>query len=134
MLEPGFSAKSDRGRKARKAGISYELDIVKAFKHLYKEARRMFGQARDGDEAPDVGGMPFWVEASDRKNRSVGDKLAQGLSDSKTSPSKEYNGLPVIACTYDKKRKLDMVTMERSQFIELLEELDRLQYIKEHFS
>lgn len=134
MLEPGFSAKSDRGRKARSAGISYELGVAKAFKHLYNKARRLFGQARDGDEAPDVGGMPFWVEASDRKKRTVADKLAQGLHDSKSSPSKEYNGLPVIACTYDKKRKLDMVTMERSQFIDLLEELDRLQYIKEHFS
>lgn len=125
-LYPGISQRSERGHKAREVGIRYEREVALALRPLYGGARRLFGQARDGDEAPDVGGTPFWVEVGKGSTVQIHQKLRQGLSDSSTSPSREYGGLPVLVFAKSKLVDLHMVAMERSQFLALLQELESL--------
>lgn len=120
-----------RGRRNRRKGKSYERDVANALKPIYPDARRLYGQSRKGHDAPDVGGTPFWIEAGSGTTIEVHNKLQQGLRDTALCRDKNYMNAPVLACVKHVKRGLDMVTMERSQFLELLAELESLRAEKE---
>ncbi len=120
---PGFSERSERGRKSREKGAKFERLVANIFKSDFPRARRMFGQARDGDEVPDVGGTPFWIECTD-SGASIGSKLAQGLAASDTSPNEEYRGLSVAVVSHHKRGDRIMITMEVKDFLALLRSYD----------
>lgn len=126
---PGFSERSRQGRRNRQKGAEYERDVANAFKQLYTNPRREHGQARDGGDAPDVSGTPFWIECT-KGEASIYDKLEQGLVDSQKHdgarrrqdrhPAK--TGYPVLVCARrNGKRTRHVVVMDRDQFIEMLE-------------
>ena len=78
-LLPGFTERSDRGRRNRKKGVEFERSVANAFKPVFPKARRLFGQSREGDEVPDVGGTPFWIECAKGSTNAIHEKLDQVL-------------------------------------------------------
>ncbi|TPV96208.1 MAG: hypothetical protein B7733_05730 [Myxococcales bacterium FL481] len=56
-----MSAASKRGRSSRRRGHDFEREIARKYRSAGFEARRGI-QSRDGDEAADVEGTPWWVE------------------------------------------------------------------------
>jgi len=119
-LHPGFSERSDRGRINRSKGVLFERQVANAFKVLFPRARRLFGQARDGDESPDVGGTPYWVECAKGSTNAIHDKLRQGLAASKTCPQAEYVNKPVVVVSHHSKSGEQMATMRLADFLELI--------------
>lgn len=119
-LHPGFTERSDRGRRNRAKGVEFERRVANAFKALYPKARRLFGQSREGDEVPDVGGTPFWIECAKGSTNAIHEKLVQGLAASSTSPSEEYAKRPVVVVSHHAGRQQTMVTMRLDDFLALL--------------
>lgn len=120
-LFPGFSERSARGKRNRAKGTDFERRVANAFKAVWPRARRLHGQARDGGEAPDVGGTPFWIECS-KGTTSIHAKIAQGIADAERSPSEEYRGLPPLVVSHRKGREPALVTMRLEDFLALFED------------
>lgn len=118
-LHPGFTERSDRGRINRNKGVLFERRIANTFKQIFPKARRMFGQARDGDESPDVGGTPYWIECAKGSTNAIHDKLRQGLAASKTCPQAEYVNKPVVVVSQHGGTGEEMATMRLSDFLDL---------------
>lgn len=126
-LLPGFSERSRKGRRNRQKGAEYERDVANAFKLVYPEARREHGQTRDGGDAADVEGTPFWIECT-KGEASIYDKLEQGMVDSIKGAMREctrtgskVTARPVLVCSQrNGKRTRHIVTMDRDQFIDWL--------------
>lgn len=121
---PGFTERSDRGRKNRETGVKFERAIAKKLRVLWPGARREHGQARDGNEVPDVGGTPFWVECSDGATRQIYAKLCQAIEDAKTTPNMIYQGKTPLVISHHKARGLTMVTMTLDDWVRLLREIE----------
>lgn len=119
-VEPGFSERSDRGRRNRQKGVDFERKIANALKPIFPEARRLFGQAREGDEVPDIGGTPFWIECAKGSTNAIHDKLRQGLAASASSPSAEYAKAPVVVISQHGGTGEEMATMRLDDFNEIL--------------
>jgi len=119
-VDPGFSERSDRGRRNRAKGVAFERKVANALKPAFPNARRLFGQAREGDEVPDIGGTPFWVECAKGSTNAIHDKLRQGLSASASSPSQEYAHAPVAVVSQHGGVGETMVTMRLEDFIRLV--------------
>jgi hypothetical protein len=115
-----------QGKRSRDKGKRYERDCAKALLRLYPECRRLFGQARKGHDAPDLGNTPFWVECGYGSTTVVRAKLLQGLKDTALCEDPRYRNKPVLAMTCTQKGE-HIVSMERSQFIELLEKMNEME-------
>jgi len=120
-VHPGFSERSDRGRRSREKGTTFERKVAQALRRIWPEAKRLFGQAREGNEVPDIGGTQFWIECAKGSTRAIHDKLRQGLKDSASSPSQEYRGAPVVVVSHHGGVGETMVTMRLEDFLELFE-------------
>lgn len=121
-IHPGFSERSERNKRNRGKGTAFERAVAVAFRRVWPDAKRLFGQAREGNEVPDVGGTDFWIECAKGSTRAIHDKLRQGLRDSKSSPSLEYQGRPVVVVSHHGGTQETMVTMRLEDFLELFEE------------
>jgi hypothetical protein len=121
-LHPGFTERSDRNRRAQQKGTTFEREVANAFKPLFPKAQRMFGQSREGNEMPDVGGTPFWIECAKGSTNAIHDKLRQGLEASSTSegPSR---GKPVVVVSHHGGTTETMATMRLADFLEVLDAL-----------
>ncbi len=122
-LEPGFSVRSSRGKKNRADGKRFEQETARALRRVFPDAKRLFGQSRDGNEVPDLGGTPFWIECGRGSTVSIQKKIQQGMRDSANSPSVEYEFAPVVVVVRNPKTKITSVTMELEEFIDLLEQV-----------
>jgi hypothetical protein len=118
-ISPGFSERSDRGKKSRAKGVTFERVISKKLRRVWPDAKRLFGQAREGNENPDVGGTPFWLELGRGGNMSIHKKLEQAIHDSETSPSKEYGGKPPVAIVQHDGLNEVVVSMRLEDFLDL---------------
>lgn len=118
-LYPGFTSRSEQGRKSNARGKEYERDVANALKPLFPKAARLFGQAREGYEVPDVGGTPYWIECAKGSTNAIHDKLKQGLIATDKSDS-IYSGAPVIVFSKHDRSGEHMSTMRREDFLHLL--------------
>jgi len=64
------------GKAQRTKGHSFEREIAIRFRELFPGARRGL-QYRDGSDASDVIGTPWWVECKHQKNVSIKASLEQ---------------------------------------------------------
>lgn len=136
-LLPGFSERSRQGKRNRQKGAEYERDVANAFKaNGFPYAKREHGQSRDGGDAPDVSGSPFWVECT-KGTKSIFDKLEQGLHDAakytkksdRDDAQKLTGSLLTIVCSRRSgKRTRHIVSMDRDQFFKLLSWVDDYLY------
>jgi len=118
-VEPGFTERSDRGRRNRTKGVEFERKVANRLKRAFPSARRLFGQAREGNEVPDVGGTPFWIECAKGSTNAIHDKLRQGLAASASSPSKEYAHALVIVVSHHGGLGETMATLRLEDLIAL---------------
>jgi hypothetical protein len=118
-LEPGFTERSERGKKNRAKGVTFERTFAKSIRDIWPNAKRLFGQAREGDECPDVGGTPFWLELGNGK-LALHVKLLQAMSDSKSCPNEQYQGLPPVAVVNRPGIPEPIVGLPLSLFLELV--------------
>ncbi len=112
-----------RGRSSRNRGKDYERNCAKALQAVYPTAARLFGQARRGSDAPDVGNTPFWIECGTGSTQAIRAKLNQGLRDSATSENLRYVNKPVLAMIRTANGE-HIVAMKRSEFIDLLAKIE----------
>lgn len=80
------------GKRSRTKGAAFERRLAKRWRDsgLFPDAqRRGEGQAKrdDADKPPDVGGVPFRVEAKDRKSINVRASLEQAEALSGDAPA-----------------------------------------------
>lgn len=123
-LYPGLDKRSRQGRINRTRGGEYEREVANALKPIYPKARRSVGQAREGANAPDVVGTPLWIECTKSSGVKVVEKMAQGLVDSAVCPDPNYRGRAVVVFSRHKPSRLDLVTMRREDFLELLRDVE----------
>jgi len=111
-----------------------QRDKGKRFEQLIaKEMRKVFGghvrrgwQARDGKDAPDVVGTPFWIECKHHKKVNIKAALKQAKDDCVLSTNP--NIPPLAICKDD--REEPIVAMYLSDFIRLMEETNVAQNIQ----
>lgn len=65
------------GRKSRSKGARGELEVVDLLRAVFPNAERSYHQARDGSDAPDVMGTPYWIEAEMSQKPSPHAKMRQ---------------------------------------------------------
>jgi hypothetical protein len=108
------------GRRSKRKGARFELEIADELRVVWPMARRGIGQARFGGEVPDVDCTPFWVECKHRAHPNVPAALAQATeaatSQKSTKPPlavTRANGGPIVASLY------------LADFLKLVERLER---------
>jgi hypothetical protein len=88
---------------------------------LYPDAKRSIGQSREGHEAPDVDGTPFWVECT-KGNASILSKVIQAKdarNKCKTNRTK-YPYRLVLVFAHNQKHGMHTVTLLREEFMDML--------------
>ena len=118
-LNPGFSTRSAKAKTSNAKGKSFEREVANLFKPLFPNAKRSFGQARNGAESPDVVGTPFWIECGKGSTIKIHEKLAQGAHDAMVCPDDAYRDLPVLAVTKSVRGQV-MITMSATTFFDLV--------------
>lgn len=113
-----------RGRSSRNRGKDYERNCANCLKEVYPKAARLYGQSRKGSDAPDVGGTPFWVECGTGSTIAIRNKLKQALRDSSESEDTRYAGKPALVFVRTANNE-HIVSMERSQFMQLLSVVEK---------
>lgn len=116
---PGFTERSERGKKNRKTGTDFERKIAVKLREVWPGARREFGQAREGNEVPDLGGTPYWIECSKGATRNIHEKLSQAIVAAQTTPSTVYKDLSPVVISYHANRGLTMVTMTLDDWLQI---------------
>lgn len=107
------SLSSSMGKSQRTKGHAFERAIAARLRGVYPHSRRGL-QSRDGSNAPDVDGTPWWIECKKGKAPSAYGAIAQ--ADAAT------DGRPVIAVlSRDPCAQGDeLVVMRWTTFIDLL--------------
>lgn len=119
-LEPGFSEKSTRGKTNQAKSKAFERKIAIAFRVVCPKAKRSFGQAREGNEIPDIVGTPFWLECGTGSTISIQGKLKQALSDAATTPNSDYRDRPPVVVVHNPRTHVVSVTMTIDDFLALV--------------
>lgn len=110
--------------RSREKGCAYERVVADKLRRVYPEARRGIGQARQGEEVPDVEGTPFWVEAKNRKTLNVHRAFAQAALASATSHNAALRGAHSLVVTRKHGSTLDLATLNLAVLLDLLAELE----------
>ena len=93
----------------RRKGTTYERTVAHRLAEVWPGAKRGF-QFRGGDEAPDVIGTPYHIEAKHRRNVSIQAAMQQAIADS--------NGRVPVVVSRDNHGE-DLVTMRLNDWLEL---------------
>lgn len=120
-LHPQFSERSERGKRNRARGVTFERQIARRLRAIWPRAARSYGQARDGNETPDVTGTPFWIECSKGSTAAIHAKLAQGLEAAATTPHPTLRNQPTIVIAHHGGTKPTTVTMTLDAFLALID-------------
>jgi hypothetical protein len=110
------------GRRSRNKGRAYEQEIARRFQHIYPNARRGLGQARQAHEVADVTGTPFWIECKHKRALNVHGAFAQALAAKSVSASATQ--ALVVSRHHGSGR--DLATMDLDAFLTILHELELL--------
>jgi len=93
----------------KKKGATYERYVAHRMAEVWPDAKRGF-QFRGGDEAPDVTGTPYHIEAKHRRNVSIQAAMQQAIADT--------NGQPPVVISRDNHGE-DLVTMRLDDWLTL---------------
>lgn len=100
------------GARSRTKGHNFERETANKLKAIFPEARRGF-QMRDGADAPDVMGTPFWVECKVGKRCNIKQAMLQAVE------ATDGKHIPVVVTKED--RGMTMVTMELEEWLEVVD-------------
>jgi hypothetical protein len=108
---------SGRGRRAKGAG--FEREIAHALADLFPHAKRGLGQARAGNEVPDVTGTDYWIECKRQKQPNIRRAYKQATDATASTPNPDYKDRPVVVVTQANAEKA-LVTVSLDLFLTLL--------------
>lgn len=91
--------------------------MAAAFRTLFGSGVKRGWQAREGHDAPDVDGTPFWLEAKHHKLVNIAAAVRQALADRKKAKESRW----IVAVTKSN-RAVPMATMPWTEFMMLLRE------------
>jgi len=95
-------------------------------KKVFGDHVRRGWQSREGSDAPDVVGTPFWIECKHHKKVNIKAALRQAKEDCTLSSNPAF---PVLAICKDDKEK-PIAAMYLNDFMKLLEEINAAQNIQ----
>lgn len=98
-------------RSQREKGKRGERSAAEALRVVYPQARRGW-QARDGADAPDVDGTPWWVESKVGRNPPLWPAWRQALEDTDGRP-------PLVIARRDREEAVALLRL--SDLVALLE-------------
>lgn len=102
---------------SRNKGKVFERAVAAAFRLLFGAGVKRGWQAREGHDAPDVDGTPFWIEAKHHILVNIMGAMRQAVKDRKKAGDERW----IVAVT--KSNRTDpLATMLHSEFMQLLKE------------
>jgi hypothetical protein len=115
------------GKLSRTKGKVFEQFVAKALREIYGDGVKRGWQAREGDDAPDIEGTPFWVECKHHKKVSVRAAVAQVADAQYGAKRKELplSEAPMLLVVKDNNEP-PLAVMHFADFIELLAERERM--------
>jgi hypothetical protein len=105
------------GKMQRDKGKVWEREVAAAFRTLFGSGVKRGWQAREGHDAPDVDGTPFWLEAKHHAVVNIAAAVRQALADRKKAKEERW----IIAVTKSN-RAVPLATMPWTEFMMLLRE------------
>jgi hypothetical protein len=111
---------SQLGRLSRNKGKTYEQAVARGYRELYGERVKRGWQAREGSDAPDVEGVPYWVECKHHKKVSIRAAYEQAAEAAAAAGSK----LPVVVHTKDN-GAVPLVTLTEEAWLFVLKQLQK---------
>lgn len=104
---------------SRDKGRKFEQVAARKLRPLFGDRVKRGFQRRDGREAPDVDGTPFWIECKHAKCVNVRAALAQAVT--------ATDGRPPVVIAQDNGVRVPMVVMRLDDWLDLVErEVPRL--------
>lgn len=103
------------GKMQRDKGKVWEREVAAAFRALYGNGVKRGWQAREGYDAPDVDGTPFWLESKHHALVNIPAAVRQAISDRALAKDPR----PIIAITKSN-RAVPLATMPWTEFMQLL--------------
>lgn len=108
------AVRSARGRRCRRKGKRWEQEVALEFRHLYGDKVKRGWQAREGNDAPDVEGVPgWWVEAKHHARVPMRAAFAQAAE------AAEGSGLKPVVIAKDSGQE-PLAVLRFADFLELL--------------
>lgn len=105
------------GRASRRKGHDFEREIAARLRAVFGEDVKRGWQARDGADAPDVDGTPFWIECKRGKRTSIYAALRQAEDAAWSACDKRA---PVAICKDD--GRVATLTMRLDDALDLIQE------------
>lgn len=103
---------------SRTKGRKYAQWVARKFRPIFTMARRGL-QDRDGSEACDVEGTPYWIECKHGRRVSIPDAMDQAVTDAPDDPRRR-----IVICRID--RRGDLATMRLDDLLWLIDQNERL--------
>lgn len=109
------------GRMSRDKGKAWERVVAAKLRAIFGSGVKRGWQARQGSDAPDVEGVPWWVEAKHHRVVNIGQAVRQALAAVKKAKSK----LPVLIASRSNRQE-PLATMLLEDWLQLVGELANL--------
>lgn len=107
------------GRMSRDKGKVWERVVAARLRAIFGDGVKRGWQARQGSDAPDVEGVPFWVECKHHRVVNIGQAVRQALA------AAEKAKLPVLIASKSNRQE-PLATMLLEDWLGLVEELANL--------
>ena len=105
------------GRSSRRKGHDFERAVASRLREMFGDDVRRGWQSRDGADAPDVDGTPFWIECKRGQRTSIYAALRQAEDAAWSAGDKRA---PVAICKDD--GKAATFTMRLDDALDLIQE------------
>lgn len=125
--------KSAAGKYSRRKGRAFEQAVARDFRAIYGENVKRGWQAREGFDAPDVDGTPWWVECKHHARVNVQASFQQAV-DASTKVGKrgfERARRPAVLVHHDTGKEHTLVTLKLEDFLQLCTAQDGYAALKE---
>ncbi len=107
------------GKLSRVKGRAFEQETARKLRPMFGDRVKRGFQRRDGREAPDVDGTPYWIECKHAKCVNVRAAMAQAIA--------ATDGRPPVVIAKDNGVRVPLVVMRLGDWLDLVErELPRL--------
>lgn len=115
------SEASRRGKASRRKGKVFEQEIARKFREIYGESVKRGWQAREGFDAPDVDGTPWWVECKHHARVNVQASFEQAVTASTKVQPRGYEraNRPPVLVHHDSGKPHTLVTLRLEDFLAL---------------
>ncbi len=108
------------GKSSRRKGHDWERDVARQMRDIFGDRVKRGWQVREGTDAPDVDGTPFWIECKKGKKTNIRAALLQAQDAAGHLHGAGDNRPPLAVCKDDGMRAT--ATMYLDDFLDLVKE------------